>query len=82
MLKILYIIIIFCSAIFLLVFYFTNVLFLNTKDLVLLTKDNRISIWLWLLILIVVSFILGFFTYWLTQKLVYKKPKDFDEFDI
>ena len=80
--KILYIVLIAISTLFLLVIYFTNIMWLWNQVIFVWSQNNSVSFWTWLLLLILISFILWFSVFWLMTKLVNKKPKDFDEFDL
>jgi len=80
--KVLYITIMTICVLFLIIIYFTNIMYLGTQTMFFWSQNSRISVEIWLLLIIVVAFILWFSAFGLMTKLVNRKPKDFDEFDI
>ena len=82
MMKTLYITMITICILFLLVIYFTNIIYLWTQPMYLWSQNTRVSIEIWLFLIIIAGFILWFATFWLITTLINRKPKDFDEFDL
>lgn len=79
--KILYSIIIWICVLFLLMIYFTNIMWLSWQSMYLWSQSNRISIAAGLALIMLVSMILGASIVLLLKSLVHTRPKDFDEFD-
>jgi len=79
--KILYSIIIWICVLFLLMIYFTNIMWLSWQSMYLWSQSNRISIAAGLALIMLVSMILGASVVLLLKSLVHTRPKDFDEFD-
>ncbi len=82
MLKFIYISLIVISVLFLMVIYFTNIMWLWNQTMFLWSKEIRVSVAFWLFLIIVTWFVLWFSIFGLITTLINKKPKDFDEFDI
>ena len=82
MMKVLYIIIMVLCIIFLMVVYFTNIMYLWTQPLYLWSNKSTVPAAVWLLLLILAAFILWFSTFWLLKNIVKGKTKDFDEYDL
>lgn len=82
MLKIIYISLIVLSVVFLIVVYFTNIMWLGNQTMFLWSKESSVSVSFWLFLIIIAAFIFWFSVFWLITTLINKRPKDFDEFDI
>lgn len=81
MMRILYIVTIIICVFLLLIIYASNVMYLSIQPMYFLTS-SILSVPVWLLLIILLSFILWFSFFWLITTFVKKKPKDFDEFDL
>jgi len=82
MLKFIYIAVIIVSVIFLMIIYFTNIIYLWSMQLFLWSQRSHISLAAGLALIILVSMILGASIVLLLKSLINQKPKDFDEFDL
>lgn len=82
MMKVLYIIMMWVSFLWLLVIYFTNITFTSWQVLFLWSRSSTISVGWWLLLQAFVGFIFWINMTLLISSLMKSKPKDFDEYDL
>jgi hypothetical protein len=76
-----YSIIIAICLIFLMIIYFSNVIWLGNMNMYLGSQSNRISVASGLGLIVLVSIILGASIVLLVKSLIKPRPKDFDEMD-
>jgi len=80
--KVLYILTIIICVIFIMVIYFTNIIYMWNQQMYLWSQNNRISVAAWLWLLMLISAILWASVVLLLKSLVNQRPKDFDDFDL